>query len=49
MTYVTQCWWLVEQFQDATGKYLSGQCEWNLALGLKDIVNKLTLHLLILH
>ena len=27
---------VIEQFQDATGKYLSGQCEWNFALGLKD-------------
>ena len=30
---------LVEQPQAETGKYLSGQCEWNFALGLKDTVN----------
>ena len=30
---------LVEQFQDETGKCLSGQCEWSFALGLKDNVN----------
>ena len=28
-----------EQFRDTTGTYLSGQCEWNCALGLKDIVH----------
>ena len=30
--------WL-NSFKMQVAKYLSGQCEWNFALGLKDIVN----------